>query len=149
MHCGELQVQSCHSYCSRGSEHVAKLHAGDVFLYAFRKTCMQCLVSLSVVSACGCNFWSLMSRDSAQEMFFYMRLEKNVCSAIFSQSFVSTWDCKFWTLNNINSFVRHMLLFTVRIRELLYIVRMRISSILEDKSVYCYSAAAARWWRRL
>jgi hypothetical protein len=45
MNCGELQVQSCHSYCSHGSENVAKLHAGDVFLDAFRKTCIQCLVS--------------------------------------------------------------------------------------------------------
>ena len=45
---------------------------------AFRKTCMQCLVSLSVVRACG---------------------------------------FKFWSLNNNNTFVRHILFFTVRIKD--------------------------------
>jgi hypothetical protein len=45
MNCGELHVQSCHSYLSHGSEDVARLRAFAVFLYAFRKTCMQCLVS--------------------------------------------------------------------------------------------------------
>ena len=47
MNCGELEVQSCHSYCSHGSEDVARLRAFAVFLYAFRKTCMQCHVSWS------------------------------------------------------------------------------------------------------
>ncbi len=44
----ELHVQSCHSYRLRESDDVATQRAGDVFLYAFRKTCMQCHVSWSV-----------------------------------------------------------------------------------------------------
>jgi hypothetical protein len=31
MNCGELQVQSCHSYCPHESEDVARQRAGDVF----------------------------------------------------------------------------------------------------------------------
>jgi hypothetical protein len=53
MHCGELQVQSCHSYCSRGSEQVAKLNAKFFYMLLEKHVCnalFHCLLlALAVV----------------------------------------------------------------------------------------------------
>jgi hypothetical protein len=46
----ELHVHSCHSFWLRESDLVTTQSGGDVFLYAFRKTCVQCYVSWSVVT---------------------------------------------------------------------------------------------------
>jgi|AntRauTorckE5430_2_1112549.scaffolds.fasta_scaffold52125_2 hypothetical protein len=40
LNCDELHVKSCQEYCLHLSVNVARQGAGDVFLYAFRKTCM-------------------------------------------------------------------------------------------------------------
>jgi len=80
----ELHIQSCHALILLESWDVGRQRAVDVFLYAFRRTCMQCHVYWSVVCACCCEFWSLY---------------------------------------NINTFVRHMGLFIVRIGELSFLVR--------------------------
>ena len=101
MNCDELHPQSCHEYCIHESEYVARQGTGDVFLYACNNTSMPFHVSWSVVSACGCEFWSL---------------------------------------NHMNPFVRHMLLFMVRIGELSYLVRSRFLSDSRRHSLFCDSA---------
>ena len=78
-----------------------------------------------------------MSRDRVLLMFFYMRLEKHVCNAMSHDLLLALAVVSSDHRINFNTFVRHMLFFTVRIRELSDLVRRRISSILEDKSVYC------------
>jgi hypothetical protein len=59
--CDELHFQACQEYWLHESDDVARQGAVDVFLYDFRKICMQCHVSRSVVSACGCECCSLTS----------------------------------------------------------------------------------------
>ncbi len=94
MNCGELHVQSCHSYCSHGSEDVARLRAFAVFLYAFRKTLTQCLFSWSVVSACACRFWSLNNNNTFVRYILLWRSESNICCtscACECPRFLTTW----------------------------------------------------------
>jgi hypothetical protein len=76
-----------------------------------------------------------LSRDSALVMCFYMRLEKHVCKAMSQDRFLALAVVSTDQLINFSTFVRRMLFFTVRIKELSYLVRRLVSSILEEKSI--------------
>ena len=93
--CNELHVQSCHEYCLLESGNVARQRAGDVFLLAFRKSCMHCHVSWSVVSAGGCEFWSLHKIDIVVRHFvvFMVRIGGVVVPRSHAISFrlMPTW----------------------------------------------------------
>ena len=64
-----------------------------------------------------------LSRDCALVMCFYMRLEKHVRKAMSQDRLLALAVVSSDQLINFSTFVRHMLLFTVRIKELSYLVR--------------------------
>ncbi len=80
-----------------------------------------------------------LSRDCALVMCFYMRLEKHACKAMSQDRLLALAVVSSDQFINFSTFVRHMLFFTVRIRELSDLVRRRISSILGEQIVCLYS----------